>query len=327
MMKLIAVGLLVIAPRPIYAGESVDITKEKSRLIHGHPAEQQAAIMKLANSGESGSEALADIVENEKDPMAKARAGRALQEAALKPENRSKKFFQRLKRLSENENSTVSEQGLIAVMNLKRDPEARKLIKESAKSRRDPQLRAKALGMLLVNTERDKSEVPFLAEFLNDPSEYVRVWAAGYLGELGDARALPFINEVLQRKPQDDKGRALIMRAAIAAGRIGDSSSLPYLAVIGKSESYGIAQWDALLAIKDIELKHKSTDNDRIQYLDAALNEPTYCRWAALKLSQIKGARVEVVLQQAAKSRNSQISTEAIQTLMSMGIKVAGHQH
>lgn len=303
----------------LYAGEVVDTAKERELLIHGHPAEQQEALAKLANAGENGSVVLADIIENEKDPMAKARAGRALQEAATKSENKNKQFFQRLKRLAQNQNNEVSEHGLMAVMNLKGDPEARKLIKESAKSRRDPQLRAQVLGMLLVNTERDKAEIPFLAEFLNDPSDYVRVWAAGYLGELGDIRGLSIINGVLQREPKDDKTKALIMRAAIAAGRIGDSSSLPLLQTIGKSESYGIAQWDALLATKEIELK-KTADADRIRYLDAALNQSTYCGWAASKLFQMGGVQAEEVLRRAARSKDHEISAESIRTLKSMGL-------
>ena len=186
---LLIVGMIL--PPLAWSDDPINIDTEKSRLIKGHPAEQQAAIIRLANAGEAGADALVDIIENEKDGMAKARAGRSLQEAAKRPENRNKRFFQKVKRLADNQNASVSERGLLTAMNMKSDPEARKLLRELAKSKTDPQLRAKTLGMLLVNTERDKAEVPFLAEFLNDPSEYVRVWAAGYLGELGDRRRCP----------------------------------------------------------------------------------------------------------------------------------------
>lgn len=313
----LALMLIMLSPL-VHAGEVIDVAKERELLIHGHPAEQQEAIAKLANAGESGSAVLADIIENEKDPMAKARAGLALQEAATKSENRTEKFFLRLKRLAENQNAEVSKHGLTAVVNLKGNLAARKLIKASAKARREPELRVQVLGMLIVITDQDKAEIPFLASFLNDPSDYVRVWTAGYLGELGDTRGLPLINRVLQREPKDDTARALIMSATISAGRIGDSSSLPFLQAIAESRPHGIARRGARLASIEIELKQRKTDEERFQYLDEALNQSNNFRWAASKLSQIGGARAKEILHRAALSKKHVVSTEAARALESM---------
>lgn len=318
----LAMMLTMLSPL-VYAGEVIDTAKEGELLIHGHPFEQQAAMMRLANSGESGSSTLADIVESGKDSEAQGRAGMALQEAATKPENNtSTVFFKRLKRLAENEDASISYHGLAAVANMKQHPGARQVIKNAARSRREPKMRAQILGLLLVNSENDKAEVPFFAEFLKDPSEYVRVWAAGFLGELGDARALKFINEVLRREPKNSEAKFLIMRAAIAAGSIGDPSSLPLLKIIGEKAPYGIAQDDARQATKEIEIKRLPTIGDRIKYLEATLHEPAYCRWAAFKLSRIGGADAIAVLQRSARSKDSAISSESIRTLMAMGVLI-----
>lgn len=315
--------ILITISSLVHAGELIDTAKERELLIHGHPAEQQAAMMRLANSGESGFSILADIIENEKDSTAQGRAGLALQEAATRPENKTNTdFFKRAKRLAENENPNISYHGLQAVAKMKQFPEARKLIKQAAKSRREPKLRALVLGLLLANSENDKAEASFFAEYLKDPSEYVRVWAAGFLGVLGDARALQFINEVLRREPKNTETRFLIMRAAIAAGCIGDSSSLPLLRIIGESANYGIAQEDARQAMKEIEIKNLPTIGDRIKYLETTLYEPAYSRWAAFKLSEFGGADAIAVLQRGAKSKDSAISTESIRTLMAMGAKI-----
>src|SRR5262249_41361811 len=151
----------------------------------------------------------------------------------------------------------------------------------------------------------DPKEKDFVKGFLRDDSDYVRVWAAGFLGLMGDSSGLPICESVLARNPIDDKIRALQMRAAIAAGRIGDPHSLKILRIVGDSEDYGLAKYEAWNAIREIEFKNAGSQDSQIKYLQTALADPRATQWAARRLGALKTPAALEVLKQSASGASS----------------------
>lgn len=74
------------------------------------------------------------------------------------------------------------------------------------------------------------------------------------MGYLGDKSGAALCKEILEREP-NLKISTLQMRAAIAAGSIGDPELLPILRKIVAEKKYGTVRFDALTSINDIECK------------------------------------------------------------------------
>jgi HEAT repeat protein len=297
------VGCLSLSGVVRLSAATVDVEREKETLIKGRPDEQQRAMANLAKGDNKATAVLCDVIENEKDATAKARAATALDENLKTATNRNEETLTRLERMTQSSDEKVVRLSASSVMHFKDSSRARKILRTLAKEHPDQQVRAHALGAFMVNIDGDKSEIPFVESFLQDKSEYVRVWAAGYLGALGSKSGLALCRDVLSREPLDDKIRALQMRAAIAAGRIGDPSLIPALKKVGASQDYGIAKWEALVAIKAIELKATSDKTERMQYLKTALSQTVYAQWAVQQLMAQGDSDALEILRWAAKSK------------------------
>jgi len=121
--------------------------------------------------------------------------------------------------------------------------------------------------------------------------------------------------EVLERVPSNDQTKILQMRAAIAAGRIGDPVLIPILKKIAASRDYGLAQWQARTAIKEIELSAISYKSKKLQYLKVALAESGNVRWAVQELLTINDSESIGVLKWAANEKGLAGAQESRQAL------------
>lgn len=297
------------------SAETIDVEKEKGLLITGRSSEQQDAMRALSGGGAEAARALCNVIESEKDPAAKARAGSALQANLRNPANQDADVLSCLERLASGKNGQEAGLAATAAMQFKGNSRAREILRNATKSQVNEQRRAQILGAFVANIQGDKAELPFVRSFLEDKSEYVRVNAAGYLGSLGDKTGLKLCETILNREPSDDATRMLQMRAAIAAGRIGDQTLVPVLRRVASSKDYGLAQWQARLAIRDIELKALTDKGARLQYLKAALAQHDDARWAVQNLMAIGDSDAIGVLTEAAHDKKLAGSQEADRAL------------
>ena len=305
-------ALICISICSISWAARVDVQKEKEFLVKGYPPEQNAAMVKLVGAGKEGAVALCDVLETEKDAGAKSRAAEALQEN-LKNGSVDDAMMDRLERMTQS--TGIAGLSSMAVMQLKGNTRARAILRKAAQKQQNDQVRAQILGALMVNIDGDKSEAPFVAEFLKDKSENVQVSAAGYLGALGDPQGAAMCKAILERKPTDDATRMLQMRAAIAAGRIGDPKLIPVLQKVASSKDYGLAQWQARTAVKDIELKGLASASEKLEYLKKALAANGSARWAVQQLMAMGTPNAHDILKWAAKEKNLAGAEEADQAL------------
>ena len=213
-MKRLASGLSAIACLVcgISQAASVDIHKEKELLIKGYPNEQRAAMVKLVGAGKEGTIALCDVLEAERDAGAKSRAATALQENIKRRGAVDDETLGRLERMTQNPDGQAAGLSAMAVMQLRGNVRARSILRRAAQKQESDQIRAQILGALVANVDGDKSEVPFVAGFLKDKSEYVQVSAAGYPGALGDKRGTALCKAILERRPSDDATRYRCVR-------------------------------------------------------------------------------------------------------------------
>ena len=297
LLLIIAVSISVFVKQT--RGESFQAEKES--LIKGDVVERQKAMLTLRDKGKSAIPVLCDVIENEKNYAAKQRAAGILDEILKNTTTHDEETLSILQRIVENSDAGTSNLGAMAVMQYKGNLRARRILREAIKLQKAEQIKAQVLGAYMVNIEGDKAEIPFLAEFLNDKSEYVRVVASGYLGNLGDKRGLNICKEVLERKPVNDQIKILQMRAAIAAGSIGDTSLIPILKTVAASRDYGLAQWQARTAVKEIELNSIQGKSERLKYLKIALSENDNVRWAVQKLVTMNDSDSLKILEWAAK--------------------------
>jgi HEAT repeat protein len=306
---LIIIGTLASLGREVAVAAEVEHDKES--LIKGRPDQQQTAMANLAKGDKKAAVALCDVIENEKDTGAKSRAAYALEANLKNPANQDDDTLSRLEQMVSSPDQQVVRLSASSIMQFKKNPRARTILRKLAKEHPDQQVRANALGAFMVNIDGDRSEIPFVESFLNDKAEYVRVWAAGYLGTLGDKKGLELCRDVLSREPKDDKVRALQMRAAIAAGRIGDPSLIPVLRKVGGSNEYGIAKSEALTAIKDIELQAAPSETEKIAYMKDAIGRVESARWAAQHLMADGSAEAVELLKATAADKSSAGKYEA----------------
>lgn len=294
----------------------------RNALTSGRPHDRDAAMKGLLEKGPGAVPALVEVLKTASDDDAKARAGRLLTVLMSNRANRDQAMLDSFEELALSKDQSANDAGINAISAFKHDRRARKMLEGVASRHKDEYARGTALGALLVNSERDKSIIPFMTSSLTDPSEFVQVQAAGYLGMLGNKRGLPGCLSILGRVPSDDKTRGLQMRAAISLGLIGDPTALPILRTVADSAAYGPASWDAKIAIKEIELHQIPARKDQLQYLKISLASRLYSQWAANKLKEIGGADSISILRVAARDSRNPGSEEARIYLSTMGHKI-----
>lgn len=299
------------------AGDS-DMQKKRERLIRGRPDEQQAAMVELAHGGKESVGVLCDILKNEPDPAVRSRAASTLHENLLNPNNRDDSTLSRVESVARHEDGDVAGLSSMALSQFKGHRRARAILKDVAKAQRNEHIRAQVLSAFAANIDGDRSELPFLSEFLNDKSEYVSVSAAGFLGMLGDKRGLRLCREILERRPTDE-AMLLQRQAAVAAGRIGDPSLIPLLSKIGSSNEYGLTQWHARIAIREIEYQQEKAKGTGADYLKGSFGSQESSKWAVKKLLAIKGPQAVEILEWAAGQKELAGSAAAARALI--GIK------
>lgn len=317
----------ILAAEAAYAAPKetpASIKDLKDALVAGRPQEQLSAMDELAKRGSPAIDALCDVIENEKNHRAKERATQTLEKVLSDSSNRNPAAIDRLARLLDNDDRKVVESSARALMHYKKNLRVRELLKRAARNARDKDTRAALLGDVMNASDRDKSEAPFFESFLTDESEHVRLWAAGYLGMLGNARGLDECRRVLSQEPATDSIRTLQMRAAIAAGRIGNPSLIPQLERMGKSPEYGLASKAARTAILEIRLAQLSTQPERIEYLRSVLTDADSVRWGISQLMSMGDARAIEALRWASKNAGNPGAFEASRALSVLDAKGKG---
>lgn len=288
----------------------------KEDLIGGRPAEQQRAMVELAARGPV--RLMTDIIAGAKDKSAKERAATALEQHLKNSGNRSLENLSALEPLMDSDDPSTVEAAARGIMHYKKNARARAAIKKSIGNAKSDQTKMKLLGGLMVNIDGDKTEANFLRHFLSDKSENVKVIAAGYIGALGRKDGLSICRDALEKSPKDDSVRGLQMIAAIAAGRIGDSSLLPVLRRVAQDDRYGPAQWEAMLAIKEIELANVGGASEKLEYLKTALSEKYYARWSINRLVADRSAESIELLKWAAQEKKLVGAPEARNALSAL---------
>jgi len=296
----------------------------KNELIAGRPQEQLSAMDELAKKGSPAIDALCDVIEKNKDHRAKERATQTLEKILSESANRSPAAIDKLARMLDNDDRKVVESSARALMYYKRNSRVRELLKRAARNARDKDTRSALLGSVMNASDRDKSEAPFFEGFLTDESEHVRLWAAGYLGLLGNTRGLVEVRRVLSQEPTTDSIRTLQMRAAIASGRIGDPSLIPQLERIGKSPEHGLASKAARTAILEIRMAQLSTQSERIDYLRNLLTNADSVRWGISQLMSMGDAPAIEALRWASKNAGEPGAFEAKRALSVLDVKGKG---
>lgn len=296
----------------------------KNELVTGRPQEQLSAMYELAKKGSPAIDTLCDVIEKNKDHRAKERATQTLEKILSESANRNPAAVDKLARLLDNDDRKVVESSARALMYYKRNSRVLELLKRAARNARDKDTRSALLGSVMNASDSDKSEAPFFEGFLKDESEHVRLWAAGYLGLLGNTRGLVEVRHVLSQEPTTDLTRTLQMRAAIAAGRIGDPILIPQLERIGKSPEYGIASKAARTAILELRLAQLSTQPERIDFLRNLLTDADSVRWGISQLMAIGDPPAIEALRWASKNAGEAGAFEAKRALSVLDAKGRG---
>lgn len=314
------IGLALICVSTVASVQAADFGKDRKRLISGTPAEQAQAMSLLTKGGAGAAAQMLDAVENENDPEARQRADRVLDTILKEPANRNEEQLETLVRLSRHSDRQRVESATTKLMYFKGKPRAYDTLKALAKTHSDQAVRAKAFGALMVQTDRDKKNVKFMEEAFDDEkSAYVKAWVAGYLGSLGSKKGLTFCRDALRNKDLSGEGRAVQMRAAMAAGRIGDAALIPDLEVVANSSDSGPAGWEARVAIKAIALKNLPSVRAKVEYLNTLLEDPVFSRWAANELGTMKEPAARELLKNVAKDSRHKGASEARIALVRAG--------
>jgi len=289
---------MIILPGQLAFSLGVNIDKEKQAFGNASRTEQQNIAFRLSGEGKAGAHALMDLIEKSTDTTARGRAFAGLRQSLENPKNQDKEIFYKLEKMALGDDTKSSYAATSTLMHFKHNPKARAAIKQAIKMQINESIRGELLGALMVNTDRDQSEIPYFRDFfLHDVSEYVKVIAAGYMGRLGDKSGANLCKEILEREPLDKRTKVLQMRAAIAAGTIGDPQLLPLLEKVGSDKKYGIARSDALDAANDIKLGMQPNKDAKLTYLKKALREPRSGSWAVNVLVNMKDKEADALLE------------------------------
>lgn len=288
-----------------------DWTEARRELVAGNPMEQQVAMMKFRKGDRTAVPVLIEIIKEEKDPMAKARAGESLGHLFKNPANRDSEDIAVLGTLADSDDHYVAEAGLGALANFKGDERAKQHIRHAIAEKKDDSVRGVAIGWLSLASGRDGTETEFIKRLLKDKSDFVRVRAASSLGRDGKADGISVVLELLRRTPSRAE-RVIISEAAMAAGVIGDRSAIPELEKIAASKKeYGGARFYAMTALKAIELKGIAVRSEKISFLTGLLAHPTYQRWATGELLALPGPDTTAAVQAIADDASNAGQTQA----------------
>lgn len=278
-------------------------TKELVYALESGPLQEQLLAMEeLAKGGQAAVIALCDVVEHNNDSNAKERAAQTLGKALGNQSNRGQETLGRLERMLANRERKVVESAGKALMHFKKNSRARELLRRAAQDADDSDTKVTLLGAVLTAADGDKSEIPFFTGFLKDDSGMVRLWAAGYLGALGSRGGLDECRMVLSKVPTSDAIRTMQMRAAVAAGRIGDPVLIPQLERVGSSQDYGIAAKAARTAIQEIRLGELKSSPERLDFLRNALKDDDSRKWGISHLMAVGDAGSIGALEWAAEN-------------------------
>lgn len=270
---------------------SQQFEKERAEIISEDQYKQPKALGRLAKAGKPAIPTLLQIIAlkdfPKKDYGSKMRVVGTLQTILHEPANRSKSTLDELGRMLESGVANVADGALSCIAEFKGDPEARKILTSFVTGHAHPKLRGAAIGTLVIFTDHDKSLIPLLRESLRDPSDFLKMRAAGALGVLGNKDGLASCQEILRRKPGDSASNFSIKQAAEAAEHIGDPSALPLLKKVAEGEEYSVARDAAYMAIGKIELSLISDDAGKLRYIRNSLKNEAYARWGLFQLRQL----------------------------------------
>lgn len=304
MKLLMAIGLQLLLGSFAYSADIHSLTND---LVQGSAQEQQDSMSELGKGGPSAVQAMLSIVEGENSREAHRRAGLVLEALFRDSSNRSEESLARLSRLTQHSDSKRVEIALTKLMMFKANSTALQSLKYLATTHKNKTIRAKAFGAIMVQTGRDKRETAFFEEaFEQEGTPYVKAWIAGYLGSLGSKKGMSFCQEVL-RDPGSDL--SVKVRAAIAAGKIADSSLIPALQSI--QDASGPEGLEARMALKNIELVGLKDTDKKIAFLDRLSDDPIYSRWALNSLADMGDVRAAAQLQAISADSSRSGSAEA----------------
>lgn len=279
-----------------------------------------------------GKPAVAKLLESLKDPSvkweAKGRIGWALSDIFKEKKNQDPAFLDDLETLATNPDRHICGQTVRALKEFKH-PRVRKILKNVAESHPDEYERGGALGTLVDNTDKDRSEIPYFRRFLSDKSPIVRARAAGALGRLGDTSGYGVAMESATSILSDRRKRRGVRREGlIALGYIGDKKAIPFLrGFYEKARSLPQSHEDFRLsgeafgALLEIEYKSLITIDDRLSYLRSKFRSSFgEARWARWKLEEIDDLRIIEIFKEAAEDKNHPGHEEGLKALYKRGI-------
>ena len=282
------IGIVFIARVTTTArAEGPSLAELKGALVSGAAQEQLSAMDALAKKGSQSIGVLCDVIENVADARAKERATQTLEKILERPASRDAATLERLGRLLASRDRKIVETAGRSLMHFKRNARVREMLKKSVRDADDDDTAAALLGAVMVAIDGDKTEAPYFAGMLKHRSPAIRIWAAGYLGALGSQEGAEECKHVLSLPPSTGKIRTLQMRAAIAAGRIGDPSLIPALERVGGSPDYDLASKEARTAIREIRLGMLKSADQRTAYLRDALVDDDSFAWGINHLRAI----------------------------------------
>lgn len=267
-----------------------------SDLLGPYPGSQSMAMWTFAMLGKPVVPLLLDQLELAEDSATRGRIGWTIEGILNRPRNRARKFLPHLERIANSGKYSLASPALGCIAKYKGDREARAVAGRIASHSPNASIRGRALGAFIVVAESDKSEIPFIKNFLNDQSRFVQIRAAYTLGRLGDKSGLPIVQDVLRSTGADNSTLRNQDEAAKAAGEIGDVHLVPALEAI-RADSARATVWpDAHEAIALIQLKNTDGELAKIKFLVGKLEDKALSYWAGLHLRLIGTPAAEAAL-------------------------------
>lgn len=232
-----------------------------------HPATQAMAMATFAMLGKPAVPRLLDQLELAKDAETRGRIGWAIEGILNRRRNQDRKFLPHLERIANSGKYSLASPALGCIAKYKGDREARAVAARIASNSPNASIRGRALGTFIVVAEWDRSEIPFIRNFLNDQSRFVQIRAASTLGRMGDKSGLPIVQDVLRSTGTENTTLHDQREAAHAAGEIGDVQLIPALEAILADPARASARPSAYESIASIHLKNSDGELAKIAFL------------------------------------------------------------